>query len=103
MAAARLADVPPRSSFTASAPPSLTNRMAVRTAWASDTSYEPNGRSATSSGRRSPRCTARTSTRSSSTVTGDGAVVAEHDVGGAVADEHDVDAGGVDDLADGWS
>ena len=29
---------------------------------------------------------------------GDGAVVAEHHVGGAVADEHDVDAGGIDDL-----
>ena len=46
------------------------NRCAVATACSSDTSYEPNGRSATSSGVLSPRRTAAVSMSISSTVTG---------------------------------
>ena len=42
---------PAPSSLTTSAPPSLTNRIALATACSSETSYEPNGRSPTTSGR----------------------------------------------------
>ena len=70
MARARSTEVPPRSSFTASQPASLTKRCAVRIACSFDTSYEPNGRSPTSSGVERPRRTAAASMSSSSSVTG---------------------------------
>ncbi len=60
----------PPSSFTAWQPPSLRNRTPVRSAWVGPSSYEPNGRSATTSARRVARTTARTSGSISSTVTG---------------------------------
>ncbi len=60
----------PPSSFTAAAPPSLRKRAAVSSACAGEDWYEPNGRSATTSARRLPRTTPRTSGSSSSTVTG---------------------------------
>ena len=61
---------PAPSSFTASAPASLTKRIALRTASSSETWNEPNGMSAITSGRRAPRVTARVSTSISSIVAG---------------------------------
>ena len=60
----------PPSSFTAWQPPSFMNRTAVRSAWVGPSSYEPNGRSPTTSAYLVARTTARTSGSSSSTVTG---------------------------------
>ena len=57
VARARAIDVPPRSSFTASAPPSLMSRTALPIACSSEVSYEPKGMSATTSGRFAPRVT----------------------------------------------
>ncbi len=70
MACTRESIVPAPSSFTASAPASLTNRTAFVTASSSDTWKEPNGMSATTSGRLAPRVTARVSTSISSIVAG---------------------------------
>jgi hypothetical protein len=70
IAAARSATTPPRSSLTASQPASFTNRCAVATACSSDCSYDPNGKSPTSSGVVSPRRTAPASISISSTDTG---------------------------------
>ncbi len=53
-----------------SAPASLTKRIALRTASSSETWYEPNGMSPTTSGRRAPRVTARVMKSISSIVTG---------------------------------
>ena len=61
---------PAPSSLTTSAPPSFTNRIALRTASSSETWYEPNGMSPTTSGRRAPRVTARVMKSISSMVTG---------------------------------
>ena len=61
---------PAPSSLTASAPASLTKRTALRSASSSETWNEPNGMSATTSGRRAPRVTARVSTIISSIVAG---------------------------------
>ncbi len=61
---------PAPSSLTASAPASFTNRIAFRSASSSETWKEPNGMSATTSGRRAPRVTARVSTSISSIVAG---------------------------------
>ena len=61
---------PAPSIFTASAPASLTKRTAFSTAVSSETWKEPNGMSATTSGRRAPRVTARASTIISSIVAG---------------------------------
>ena len=52
---------PAPSSFTASAPASLTKRIAFSIAAESETWNEPNGMSAITSGRRAPRVTARVS------------------------------------------
>src|SRR5437660_1720066 len=48
---------PAPSSLTASAPPSFTSLIALATACSSETSYEPNGRSPTTSGRRAEHVT----------------------------------------------
>ncbi len=61
---------PAPSSLTTSAPPSLTNRIAVRTASSSETWYEPKGRSPTTIGRCAWRETVRVRKSISSTVTG---------------------------------
>jgi hypothetical protein len=61
---------PAPSTFTASAPASLTKRIAFSSALSSETWKEPNGMSATTSGRRAPRLTARVSTIISSIVAG---------------------------------
>jgi hypothetical protein len=61
---------PAPSSFTASAPPSLTKRIAFASASSSETWNDPNGMSATTSGRTAPRVTARVRTSISSTVAG---------------------------------
>ena len=61
---------PAPSSFTASAPASLTKRTAFSTATSSVTWYEPNGMSAITRGRLAPRVTAPVSIRSSSIVAG---------------------------------
>ena len=61
---------PAPSSLTASAPASLTNRIAFSSALSSETWKEPNGMSATTSGRAAPRVTARVRTSISSTVAG---------------------------------
>ena len=61
---------PAPSSLTASAAASLTKRMALCSASSSETWKEPNGMSATTSGRRAPRLTARVSTIISSIVAG---------------------------------
>ena len=58
------------SSFTAIAPDSLKKRIDVASANSGVASYEPNGRSATTSARLDPRTTARANGISSSTVTG---------------------------------
>ena len=85
---------PAPSSFTASAPPSFTNRIGIRERRPRLTpGYEPNGMSATTSGARAPRVTARVSISISSIVTGTRGLVAEHGHRRRVADEHDVDAG----------
>ena len=55
--------------------------------------------SPTTSGRRAPRVTARVRMIISSSVTGHGRVVAEHDHRRGVADEDQVDAGLVGDAA----
>ena len=60
---------PAPSSFTVAAPPSLTIRIAVSTACSSEISYEPNGRSPITSGRRAERVTARVRKIISSRVT----------------------------------
>ena len=60
----------PPSSFTACAPASFMKRVAVASAWLGPSSYEPKGRSATTSARRVLRTTARASGISSSTVIG---------------------------------
>ena len=70
IARARETDVPPPSSLTASAPPSLTRRTALLTACSSETWYEPNGMSATTSGRFAPRVTHCVMNTISSIVTG---------------------------------
>ena len=70
IARARSALTPPPSSLIASQPASFTKRCAVAIAWPSEISYEPNGRSPTSSGVRSPRRTAAASMSSSSTEIG---------------------------------
>ena len=62
IAATRESDGPAPSSLTASAPASLTNRIAFVTASASETWNDPKGMSATTSGRCDPRVTARVST-----------------------------------------
>ena len=62
IARTRESDGPAPSSLTASAPASLTNRIALPTASASETWNEPNGMSAITSGRRAPRVTARVRT-----------------------------------------
>ncbi len=61
---------PAPSILTASAPASLTKRTAFSTAVSSETWKEPNGMSATTSGRCAPRVTARASTIISSIVAG---------------------------------
>jgi hypothetical protein len=61
---------PAPSSLTTSAPPSFTSRTALATACSSEISYEPNGRSPTTSGRRAERVTARVRKIISSSVTG---------------------------------
>ena len=61
---------PAPSSLTASAPDSLTKRIAFSSASVSETWNEPNGMSAITSGRRAPRVTARVSTIISSIVAG---------------------------------
>ena len=61
---------PAPSSLTASAPASFMNRIALCIASSSDTWKEPKGMSATTSGRRAPRLTARVSTIISSIVAG---------------------------------
>jgi hypothetical protein len=61
---------PAPSSLTMSAPPSLTKRIALRTASSSDTWYEPNGMSPTTSGRFEWRETVLVRKSISSTVTG---------------------------------
>ena len=66
---ARTRDTAP-SSLTTSAPPSLTKRIALRTASSSETWYEPNGMSPTTIGRRDWRDTVRVRNSISSTVTG---------------------------------
>ena len=70
IACTRESIVPAPSILTASAPASLTKRIAFVTASSSDTWKEPNGMSATMSGRRAPRVTARVSTSISSIVAG---------------------------------
>ena len=75
IARARATDIGlPPSSLTASAPASLTTRIAVVMACSSEISYEPNGRSTMRNGVLSPRraARARTSISSSSTATVDG-------------------------------
>ena len=61
---------PAPSSFTASAPASLTNRIAFRTVSSSETWNDPNGMSPMTSGRRDPRATAAVSMSISSIVAG---------------------------------
>ncbi len=61
---------PAPSTLTASAPASLRKRIAFSSAASSETWKEPNGMSATTSGRRAPRLTARVSTIISSIVAG---------------------------------
>ena len=61
---------PAPSSLTASAPASLTKRIALLSASSSETWNDPNGMSATTSGRRAPRLVARVSTIISSIVAG---------------------------------
>ena len=61
---------PAPSSFTASAPASFTNRIALRTASSSETWNEPNGMSAMTSGLDAPRVTARVRISISSIVAG---------------------------------
>ena len=61
---------PAPSILTASAPASFTNRIAFRTASSSETWNEPNGMSATTRARATPRVTAPVSMSISSTVTG---------------------------------
>ena len=61
---------PAPSSFTASAPASLTKRTAFSTAASSETWNEPKGMSAMTSGRLAPRVTARVSSSISSIVAG---------------------------------
>ena len=94
----RSTEVPPRSSFTASQPASLTKRCAVRMASSLETSYEPNGRSPTSSGVDEPtpdgggeheQLVERHRNRGG---------VAEHRHGAGVAHEHHVHAGLLGDL-----
>jgi hypothetical protein len=70
IAATRASVGPAPSTFTASAPASLTNRIAFVTASASETWKDPNGMSAITSGRRAPRVTARVRTSISSIVAG---------------------------------
>ena len=70
IARARCTDVPPRSSLTTSAPPSLTRRIALCTACSSETSYESKGMSPTTIGRRAPRETHWVMKTISSMVTG---------------------------------
>ena len=82
--------VPAPSILTASAPASLTKRIAFVTASSSDTWKEPNGMSATISGRRAPRVTARVSTSISSIVAGTVESWPEHGHRGGVADEDHV-------------
>ena len=77
-----------------SAPPSLTKRIAFRTASSSDTWYEPNGMSPTTSGRRDlPRDGPREEQHLVDRHRNRRPLVAEHDHRGRVADEDDVDAG----------
>ncbi len=61
---------PAPSSLTASAPASLTNRIAFSSAVSSETWKEPKGMSAMTRGRRAPRVTARVRISISSTVAG---------------------------------
>ena len=70
IARARSAELPPRSSFTASQPASFTNRCALAIACSLDISYEPNGMSPTSNGVVSPRRAAAASMSISSMETG---------------------------------
>jgi hypothetical protein len=70
IACARESIRPAPSSFTTSAPPSFTRRIAFATACSSDTSYEPNGMSPITSGRCAARVTARVRKIISSSVTG---------------------------------
>jgi hypothetical protein len=60
----------PPSSFTAWARASFMKRTAVARAWSGPDSYDPNGRSATTSARSADAATARARGMSSSTVTG---------------------------------
>ena len=84
---------PAPSSLTASAPASLTKRIAFSTAFSSETWNEPNGMSPTTIGCRAARATVRVRKSISSIVTGHRrALVAEDDHRGRVADEDDVDA-----------
>ena len=98
MAAARLADVPPRSSLTASAPPSLTKRIAVRDRLFVGHLVGPERQ--VGHQQRPGQAAVHGAHQDEELIDGDSnrARVAEHDVGGAVAHQHDVDAGGVDDL-----
>ena len=87
----------PPSSFTAWQPPSFMNRTAVRSAWVGPSSYEPNGRSPTTSARLvAPDHGAD---QREQLVDGDrqGGLVAEDVVGGRVADQQHRDAGLVED------
>ena len=90
---------PAPSSLTASAPASLTKRIAFSSASVSETWNEPNGMSAITSGRRAPRVTARVSTSISSIVAGTRGVVAEDRHRRRVAHEDEVGAGLVGEAA----
>ena len=70
IARARSTETPPRSSLTASQPDSLTKRWALSIACSFERSYEPKGRSPTSSGVFRPRRTAEASITISSMPTG---------------------------------
>ena len=70
IACTRESIAPAPSSFTASAAASLAKRTAFSTAASSETWKEPNGMSATTSGRRAPRVVARVSISISSIVAG---------------------------------
>ena len=70
IARTRESEAPAPSSLTASAPASLTKRIAFSTAASSETWYEPNGMSPITIGRRAARVTVRVRKSISSIVTG---------------------------------
>ena len=88
------------STLTMSAPPSLTRRMAARSALSTPSCTGPNGTSQLTSARSTPRRTALQQTRISSSVTSSGLAWPHRLTPDRIADRNEIGAGALGDPRD---